>query len=172
MARITYEMGVRGEESDVSLFEKEMLDYIAYSPGQNRDSNDKSFVASQWFTTTTDDEFRNTVIKWTTHWSRQCPTSEAYYSFVGGSVGDRTIYYGRFKDGAPVDFGIISNHDMYEAVMPKFGYAPCECSTGWYETHPIETPFADCPIRLNPPTQWAVEHLTHAMDTLSIGRAR
>lgn len=172
MARTGYEIGLRGKFDDVAEFSENMKEFTTYYTGSVKEAGNRSFQASKWVDLGEQDELRNKIDGWTKGWSIRYPLSEAYYYFTAGLPAKRVVHYARYVAGDRTLVGTIDSHTSYDSTMPKFGVAQCECHNNWYESNPTMTPFEDCPIRVNPPTAWAVENLMEVMDRLPIRRAR
>ena len=162
MTRVTYEIGVRGSDIDSEDFMKTLRAYGDYSTGTWNEETVKSVRKTVWLEASkTVDGFVAQMIGWCAQWARRYPDIEVFATVE--EMGDETVRYMSFDKGEFVTAETIITHDRYGELLGK-----CEClgRPGFFEKYPTSTPFFDCPIRLNPPTAWAVENIMYANDSI------
>jgi hypothetical protein len=167
MSRIQYEIGARrGTEEAVEAFIRNLRDtYDDYYAGRYSEPDFRSVQRVTWDEPA---EFYAQLRLWLVRWSRLHPNVEIFAT-SSGKNGSDSIEYVSFRGGEFYVGQKIAGHARFEEVV-----STCECVTrpGYYEKYPTETPFVDCPIRLNPPTAWAVENIMYAMERLPVRRTR
>jgi hypothetical protein len=167
MSRIQYEIGARkGTEEAVEAFIKNIRDtYNDYYSGRYNEPDCKSVQRVTWEEPT---ELYAELARWLARWSRLHPNVEIF-SIATGQSGSDFVEYVSFRGGEFYLGQRIESHARFEELV-----SACECGArpGYFERYPIEAPFVDCPVRLNPPTAWAVENIMYAMENLPVRRAK
>jgi len=162
-----YDIGARrGTEQNVEAFIKDLCEkYSDYRPGRHALPDFRSVHRVTWGDS---DEFTTELRVWLARWSRLHPDVEIFATVWGG-WGSGFVEYVSFRKGEFYLGQKIQSHARFEELV-----ASCECldRPKYYERYPTEAPFADCPIRLNPPTQWAVENIMEVMERMPVRRAR
>jgi hypothetical protein len=167
MSRIQYEIGARnGTEEAVEAFIRDIRDkYNDYYSGRHSEPTFRSVQRAEWEDF---DEFISKLTLWTAGWSVRHPEVEIFSTALEpyGALGVR---YTSFRGGMLETAETVVSHAHFERLV-----ATCDCSArpGYFEQYPTEAPFVDCPIRLNPPTAWAVENIMYAMERLPVRRTR
>jgi hypothetical protein len=100
------------------------------------------------------EHFTDEVTRWIMAWSRDYDGA-VFNSYVErlprrGVPGQ--ISYGAVLDGVSLTRGVITGHNDLDTKFPE---KPCHCNRAQY-SYPNTAPYADCPPRANPPTDWAV----------------
>lgn len=167
MSRIQYEIGARkGTEEAVEAFIRDIRDkYSDYYSGRYSLPDFRSVQGTKW---EEPDEFYAQLRLWLAKWSRLHPNVEIFAT-ASENYGDDSVEYVSFRGGEFYLGQKIESHTRFEELV-----APCDCVVrpGYFEKYPTETPFVNCPVRLNPPTAWAVENIMYAMERLPVRRTR
>lgn len=166
MSRITYDIGARGVEEKVDAFISDIRNtYGDYRTGSYTRSDVRSVQRAAWEDF---DEFVSKLTIWTAGWSVRHPDVEIFSTAVE-SYGTPGVRYTVFINGDLEIAETVESHDRYTTLL-----SACDCAVrpGYFERYPLEAPFSDCPVRLNPPTAWAVENIMYAMAKLPVKRTR
>ena len=81
-----------------------------------------------------------------------------------GRVSDE-IRYAEYENGSARRGETFISHNRWTETQ---GDCLCASRGVYYEKYPNEAPFADCPIRLNPPTAWAVDNIMEAHERIGM----
>jgi hypothetical protein len=166
MSRIQYDIGARGEEVKVDAFISDIRSaHSDYYTGRYTGTGVRSVQRAEWEDF---DEFITKLTLWLVEWSVRHPEVEIF-STASEPYGALGVRYTAFRRGELEIAETIESHDRFTTLL-----SDCDCVArpGYHEKYPTEAPFVDCPIRLNPPTAWAVENIMYAMDNLPVRRTR
>lgn len=165
MTRVTYEIGARGEDIDTEDFVRKLREFGNYHTGRWSELNVKSVQRSVFLDSgKTLSGFSSQLTGWAGHWSELYPDIEVFYTATEyHATGE--LKYGAFRKGALVNGQTIITHSGFTEVL---GNCDCVVRPGYFEKYPTETPFSDCPVRLNPPTAWAVENIMYAHERIGM----
>jgi hypothetical protein len=167
MSRIQYEIGARnGTEEAVEAFIRNIKDkHNDYYSGRHSEPTFRSVQGSVWEDF---DEFISKLTTWTIGWSVRHPEVEIFFT-ASEPYGAFGVRYTSFRRGELEIAETVESHARFEELV-----ASCDCVVrpGYFEKYPTEAPFVDCPVRLNPPTAWAVENIMYAMERLPVRRTR
>lgn len=169
MSRIQYEIGARkGTEEAVEAFIRDIREkYDDYYSGRHSLPDFRSVQRTSW--EDTPEEFYAQLRLWLAQWSRLHPKVEIFATASEPYGASDFVEYVSFREGEFYMGQKVETHRRFEELV-----ASCECEVrpGYFEKYPTEAPFTDCPVRLNPPTKWAVENIMYAMENLPVRRTR
>jgi hypothetical protein len=122
-------------------------------------------VTNNTYTRKSIEHFVDDVTGWLLVWSRVYKGA-VFNSYVErlprrGTPGQ--INYGAVLDGVSLTRGVITGHNDLDTKFPE---KPCHCHRAPY-SYPDTAPYADCPARANPPTDWAVREFLTLSENLS-----
>lgn len=163
MTRVSYELGIRGRVADVADFTARMEKYGDYTATRRNKDEDTSYSRTAW-SSYNSAEYKSRVAGWARGFSTIYPESEIDYTCQDWGRGERPsteIYFGKYKSGEFLVGETLVTHQRTLEVLGS-----CDCSSYYYKRHPTWAPFGDCPIRLNPPTQWAIENIMEAHERI------
>lgn len=161
--RLQYEIGARGTDELTEKFCVALRnEFGSYYTGRYREETIKSVSGRTW---EEPDEFVAKAIGWCMGWSQKFPELEVFLTVSGASGGFDEVRYATFERGELVKGTTLIQHDRF---VEELGDCDCTARPGYYEKYPTETPFRDCPIRLNPPTAWAVENIMYAHERIGM----
>lgn len=169
MSRVSYEIGARGSDEGTTAFRQAIMEkYDLYYAGRFISETTKSVHARRWLDTdTTVVDFTRKLTGWCAEWSKQYPDLEVFWLLTEEYERDAGVKYATFRDGEFYHGATLIRHDDF---VDEFGDCDCTLRDIYYEKYPPEAPFRDCPVRLNPPTAWAVEHIMYANDIIGARR--
>jgi hypothetical protein len=163
MARITYEIGSRGSDIDTEDFMRTLRAYGDYRTGTWYEETVKSVERTVWLEASkTVDGFLSQLTAWCGQWSKRYPDIEVFMTLTEKYAGEE-VRYASFQKGEFYLGETIITHSRYGEILDQ---CDCEKRSAFYEKRPTSTPFFDCPVRLNPPTAWAVENMMYANDSI------
>jgi hypothetical protein len=159
MTRILIEIGAQGSLKEVDAFTDELRGkYSDYRRGFHNDGDIRSVERYTW---SDSDTVVGHLKAWIPAWSEKYPTIRIYGTATD-MVGGDEIRYLSYLGGVGVD-GTIIEHDRHVSI---FGTCACLLKPSFYSRHPLESPFRDCPIRLNPPAEWAIKDIMNAHEMI------
>ena len=182
MPRVTkdYEIGLRGRPDQVEAFATELKseEGVYYWSGRMKNEDDRSY---QTFAYSVSEELDETYVSnLAERWSKRFPGSVCYVYYrkeVTIWSGDYQSYiYLEYSNGVRSLRKEIGSHAEHKAHFGAMFPAedtdskcPCETNRS-VKRNPLYSPYKDCPPRVKPSTQWAVENIMEAHEF--IGRRR
>ena len=166
MARINYEIGARGTAEQVETFVERLRKFGDYRHGRYGKQTMRSLQRRLFLEEPqTVSGFVEQLHAWARHWSEDCPGTEIFVTLT--EYGKEGVYYGSYRLGSVVAGAKIVSHDSFVEALEE-----CDCTmrTTFFERYPTDAPFADCPVRANPPTQWAVANIMDAHEMIGMRR--
>lgn len=168
MSRVRYEIGARGSDESTSALRRALIEQpYGYGTGRYAEENIKSASMAKWLGDETVTEFTRRLSKWCAEWSDKYPDLEVFWFLTEHHGRDEGVLYATFCEGEFHHGATLIRHEDFQ---DEFGECDCTARKSYYNKYPTETPFSDCPVRLNPPTAWAVENIMYADEY--IGRRR
>jgi hypothetical protein len=160
MTRILIEIGAQGSLKEVDAFTDELLGkYSDYRRGLHNDGDTRSVGRYKW---SDSDTVVARLKTWLPAWSEKYPIIRIYGTATDIDGGDEVRYLSYFGGVFRVGETIIQ-HDRHVSI---FGTCDCLIKSSFYSRHPTESPFRDCPIRLNPPAEWAIKDIMNAHEMI------
>jgi hypothetical protein len=164
MTRVTYELGARGADIDTEDFVRKIREYGDYYTGRWSEETIKSVQKSVFLDSgKTLAGFNSQLRAWSNNWSEQYPDIEVFYTLT--EYRGSELMYGSFRGGIFLMGETIITHSRFSEIL---GECDCQLRSGFYEKYPTDTPFSDCPVRLNPPTAWAIENIMYAHERIGM----
>ena len=164
MTRVTYEIGARGADIDTEDFMRKLREYGDYFTGRWHEETIKSVQKNAFLESgKTVSGFNSQLRAWSHQWSQRYPDIEVFYTLT--EYRGSELMYGAFRKGEFYMGETIISHSRFSEIL---GECDCQLRIGFFEKYPTETPFPDCPLRLNPPTAWAVENIMYAHDSIGM----
>jgi hypothetical protein len=164
MKRITYEIGARGEDSHIEPIIVKLRSYGDYYTGRWNEPTVKSVQRQVWLEETkTVAGFLSQLTGWCGQLSKENPEVEVFLTLT--EIGGDEVKYASFQKGEFYTGESIITHSRLTEVLDK---CDCELRPGYFESRPHMTPFSDCPVRVNPPTKWALENIMYAHESIGM----
>ena len=164
MARISYELGIRGTTPECERFVEELQEkYPSYMNGRWRDETIRSVYKRAWLEDKNLSEYREQIRDWCVLLSMRFWEAEIFYTLT--EWRGEEVMYATFREGEFYTGETIVTHSR---LVENFGECDCTFRGQYYERYPTEAPFVDCPIRLNPPTNWAIENIMNASECIGM----
>lgn len=165
--RLEYEIGARGTDEQTEKFIRTIKEEFSgsYFTGRYYEETVKSVLGRSW-----DDisELQPRLMGWCVEWSRRFPEVEIFYTLKArAGYGNDELLYATFEKGEFATGQTIVQHDRFVELL---GDCECHVRLTFFEKYPLDTPFVDCPVRLNPPTAWAVENIMEAHERIGVRR--
>lgn len=160
MSRVLYEIGSRGSDEDTSALKRDLIEQpYGYGTGRYAEETVKSVSMARWLGSETVTDFTRRLTQWCSEWSKKYPDLEVFWFLTNQHGRDEGVRYATFREGEFYRGATLIRHDDFQ---DELGECDCTMRTSYYNKYPTETPFHDCPVRLNPPTAWAVENIMYA----------
>ena len=168
MTRVAYEIGARGTDTDTTALRKNLRDDHGYYGGRFHEETVKSVYTAKWLDSgETVLDFTRKLTGWCAEWSKKYPEAEVFWFLTDQSDRDSGLRYATFRDGEFYRGATIIQHGDF---VSEFGDCDCTTRETYFGRYPEEAPFVDCPVRLNPPTEWAVERIMDASEYIGVRR--
>lgn len=165
MPRVTYELGARGTDIDTENFVRKLREYGDYFGGTWSEIDVKSVHKTVYLDSgRTVEGFVSQLTGWCAQWSKEYPELEVFFTATQDRGSE--LWYGVCERGELKQGETILTHARLNEVLGE--NCNCQVRSRYYEKYPTEAPFSDCPMRLNPPTKWAIENIMEAHERIGM----
>lgn len=168
--KVRTEIGARGKDDDVAKALESLRETNSafWWRGMYDEEGNRSIGEVAWSQEDNLDKSTAVATELCSKLSEENPDVEIFFLVTEEPVYGRVsneIRYAEYENGSARRGETFISHNRWTEV-----HGDCLCASrgSYYDKYPNETPFADCPIRLNPPTAWAVENIMEAHERIGM----